>query len=162
VKVEADIITSTAASLSLQLWRLRQTLSLVLQQVYLLLWNYVNTFKTVVIVFIIKVIMCLTSQWRISYSVIALILTISLDEIKVKISKLPINCQQHIYPVFIYSYNSSGDFQDGQHRIQQMLGLGSSESSAGNSSKPTTPRETIVRHLMNEREVEFTDIKKLK
>jgi hypothetical protein len=38
----------------------------------------------------------------------------------------------------------------------------SSESSAGNSSKPTTPRETIVRFMMNEREVEFTDIKKLK
>ena len=59
-------------------------------------------------------------------------------------------------------YNSSGDFQDDQHRIQQMLGLGSSESSAGNSSKPTTPRETIVRYMMNEREVDFTDIKKLK
>ena len=91
-----------------------------------------------------------------------LILTISLDEIKVKISKLPLNWQQHIYPVYIYSYNSCGDFQDDQHRIQQMLGLGSSESSAGNSSKPTTPRETIVRYMMNEREVEFTEIKKLK
>ena len=121
---------------------------------------YVNTFKPDVIVFIIKVIICLTLQGRIR--VIALILTISLDEIKVKISKLPINCQQHIYPVFIYSYNSSGDFQDDQHRIQQMLGLGLSESSPSSSSKPTTPRETMVRHFMNEREVEFTDVKKLK
>ena len=121
---------------------------------------YVNTFKPDVIVFIIKVIICLTLQGRIR--VIALILTISLDEIKVKISKLPINCQQHIYPVFIYSYNSSGDFQDDQHRIQQMLGLGLSESSPSSSSKPTTPRETMVRYFMNEREVEFTDVKKLK
>jgi hypothetical protein len=77
----------------------------------------------------------------------------SVKSIKVKISKLPLNWQQHIYPVYIYSYNSSGDFQDDQHRIQQMLGLGSSESSAGNSSKPTTPRETIVRYMMNEREI---------
>lgn len=58
-------------------------------------------------------------------------------------------------------YNSSGEIQDDQHRIQQMLGLGSSESS-GTGSKPITARETIVRYMMNEREVEFTDIKKLK
>jgi hypothetical protein len=47
VKVEIDIITSTAASLSLAVK---------------LVTMYVNTFKTDGIVFIIKVIMCLASH----------------------------------------------------------------------------------------------------
>ncbi|XP_052089119.1 inositol polyphosphate 5-phosphatase OCRL-like [Mytilus californianus] len=55
-------------------------------------------------------------------------------------------------------FTGSSEFPD----VQKMLGLGSSEFSTESGGKPVTARETIVKHMMNDREVEFTDISKLK
>jgi hypothetical protein len=54
---------------------------------------YVEIFKTDVIVFVANAIMCLTSHGQIIFSITvsSLILAISFDEIKEKMSKLPIN-----------------------------------------------------------------------
>lgn len=59
------------------------------------------------------------------------------------------------------SFGVSVECLDDQHRIQQMLGLGSSEAST-EAGSARTPRETIVKYMMNEREDEFTDITEFK
>ena len=76
MKVETNIITSIRASLK--------------GQTLILMIIYVETFNTNYIVFIDNAIMCLTSHWPIisSIRVSSLILTISLCEIKEKMSKL--------------------------------------------------------------------------
>ena len=67
---------------------------------------YVKTFKTDVIFFIGKVVLCLTSHWPIIFSikVNSLILKISLGEIKGKMSKLPINVHKNSFPSFLCSW----------------------------------------------------------
>lgn len=60
--------------------------------------------------------------------------------------------------LYFDSFGGSSEFPD----VQKMLGLGSSEPSTESGAKPVSARETIVKYMMNEREVEFTDISKLK
>ena len=76
-EVETDIMASLAAS--------------PIGQAVILVIMYVETFKTVAIIFIGNVKMHLMSRWLIIFSirVSSFILTISLIEIKVKVLKLP-------------------------------------------------------------------------
>ena len=96
MKVETDIITSIAAS------PIGWNVILVLV--------YVETFITNVIVFVGNIIMCLMSHWQIIFSITVswLILTISLGEIKGKMSKISINnwlihCSWYIFLVFMWN-----------------------------------------------------------
>ncbi|XP_076077644.1 inositol polyphosphate 5-phosphatase OCRL-like isoform X1 [Mytilus galloprovincialis] len=66
--------------------------------------------------------------------------------------------KQSLDELDIDDFGGSSEFPD----VQKMLGLGSSEPSTESGAKPVSARETIVKYMMNEREVEFTDISKLK
>lgn len=78
LKVETDIIVSMAASL--------------IGCAVIPVLSYVKTFKLDVIVFIGNMIICLTSHWAITFSIMVspLILKISFCDIKGKMYKLPI------------------------------------------------------------------------
>jgi hypothetical protein len=84
MKVKTDIIASIAAS--------------PIGRVVILLIMYVETFKTVVIVFISNVVMCLMSLWPINVSITVslLITTLSLCEIK---GIITVNFHYHISAV---------------------------------------------------------------
>jgi hypothetical protein len=118
MKVETDIITSIAASpigwnVILVLVYVETFITNVIvfvSNIIILVLVYVETFITNVIVFVGNIIMCLMSHWQIIFSITVswLILTISLGEIKGKMSKISINnwlihCSWYIFLVFMWN-----------------------------------------------------------